>query len=69
MVAVFLIPSQAGERAAGQRRQTVFVVVLAVVLENAEAQTSCAAQIAGTSKTAKEMSQACIWVISRSSSV
>src|SRR6478736_7028155 len=27
------VPSRAGERAAGQRRQTVFVVVLALVLE------------------------------------
>ena len=69
MVTVFLIPSHAGERAAGQRRQTVFVVVLAVVLEDSEAQAHCAAPRAGSPKTAKVTSQACIWVFSRSWSV
>jgi hypothetical protein len=34
------VPSRAGERAAGQRRQTVFVVVLALVLEETGKQKS-----------------------------
>ncbi len=32
----FLIPGLTGERAVGQRRQTVFVVVLAIVLEDTD---------------------------------
>ncbi|CCF21520.1 protein of unknown function [Pseudorhizobium banfieldiae] len=46
-IAGFLVPGLTGERAAGQRRQTVFVVVLAVVLLEAEKHECSPAPCAG----------------------
>ncbi|AYD03080.1 hypothetical protein NCHU2750_36950 [Neorhizobium sp. NCHU2750] len=61
---VFLVPGLAGERAAGQRRQTIFVVVLAMVLEKAKKR--CPACSAGRQDAAMSKSRAIIWAFSRS---
>ncbi|OBZ93629.1 hypothetical protein ADU59_20530 [Pararhizobium polonicum] len=48
------VPGLTGERAVGQRRQTVFVVVLAVVLEDIEKERTCPAANAGAISAAME---------------